>query len=330
MNYRKLGHTDIDVSVITLGCWPFAGDRFWGKQDDQESIATVHAALDSGVNFFDTAEGYGTEGRSERVLGEALYGRRDRAVIATKVSQKNLTAAKVASSCEGSLRRLRTDYIDLYQIHWPNWDIPIEETYGALDKLKQSGKIRVIGVSNFGVKDLSDLLEIGRCETNQLPYSLFWRAIEHEIKPRCEENEVGILCYSPLAQGLLTGRYTSVDGVPEHLTWTRWYTSGRGHATHGESGCEKELFAAIDGIRGIAEGLSLTPATIALAWLLYKDVVTSVLVGARNAGELMQNLPAAETRLSPETISSLQAAADPIKDRLGSNPDMWMSESRYR
>ena len=139
MQYRALGkRSDIQVSPIALGCWPFAGGNVWGDQDDAESIAAVHAALEEGINFFDTAEGYG---RSEEVLGRGLKGRRHQAVLATKVSAGNLAADDVISACERSLRTLQTDYIDLYQIHWPNWDVPLAETASALQTLQTDGKI---------------------------------------------------------------------------------------------------------------------------------------------------------------------------------------------
>ena len=179
MEYRKLGTTGIEVSVFALGCWPFAGGAVWGEQDEDVSIATVHAALDKGINFFDTAEGY-EKGHSERVLGRGLEGRRDEAVIATKVSASHLKPSEIVKACEQSLENLRTDYIDLYQIHWPNWEVPIEVSWQALEALKSSGKVRALGVSNFGVQDMGDLLEKGHCETNQLNYGLLWRVVEHE------------------------------------------------------------------------------------------------------------------------------------------------------
>ena len=179
MQYRKLGKTDISVSAIAMGCWALAGDATWGPQDMAESVATVHAALDAGVNLFDTAEGYGG-GDSESALGQALLGRRHEAVIATKVSRANLSADEVRRACENSLQRLRTDYVDLYQIHWPSRTVPLPETMEALERLREQGKVRAIGVCNFGLQDLSDLLAIGWPETNQLPYSLLWRAIEYE------------------------------------------------------------------------------------------------------------------------------------------------------
>ena len=244
MQYQKLGQTNIDVSVIALGCWPFAGGKVWGPQDDKVSIETVQAALEAGINFFDTAAGYGA-GHSERVLGQGLLGRRDQAVVATKVSASHLAADDVIRACEESLKNLQTDYIDLYQIHWPNWSVPLAETVEALTRLREQGKIRAVGVCNFGVRDLSGMLKLGPCETDQLPYNLLWRTIEPEILPLCLRNGVGLICYSPLAQGVLTGRYASADEVPDGLARTRHYAGTRPQAEHGEAGCETEVFEAV-------------------------------------------------------------------------------------
>lgn len=329
MEYRKLGKTDIDVSVIALGCWPFAGGQYWGDQDDNASIATVHAALDAGINFFDTAEGY-EAGHSERVLGRGLLGRRDEAIIATKVSPNHLRPEEVIAACEGSLRNLQTDYIDLYQIHWPNHEVPLIDTVGALHRLKEQGKIRAIGVSNFAVRDFSEMLALSECETNQLPYSLLWRVIEREIQPICVEHSVGIICYSPLAQGLLTGRYKAADEVPDGLAQTRWYNSSRVKAQHGEAGCEAEVFAAVEGVRQIAADLGQPMANVALAWVKQQAAVTSFLVGARNPNELSWNLPVVDLTLSAEILQRLSAVTEPVKEKLGNNPDMWFVPSRMR
>jgi aryl-alcohol dehydrogenase-like predicted oxidoreductase len=180
VNYKTLGKTEIDVSEFALGCWPFAGGKVWGPQDDDVSIATVHAALDKGINFFDTAEGYDDDSHSEEVLGLALTGRLTEAVIATKISPPHLVPGLVDEACEASLRRLRTDTIDLYQIHWPNHNVPIEDSLEALIKLRDAGKIRSIGVCNFGVNDLSSALKSADIVTDQLPYNLLWRPIEVE------------------------------------------------------------------------------------------------------------------------------------------------------
>jgi myo-inositol catabolism protein IolS len=330
MKCRKLGRTEITVSSIGMGCWALAGDWVWGDQDEQDSIATVHAALDRGINFFDTAEGYG-DGKSETVVGKALSGRRHEAVIATKISPSHLANKdEIRKACERSLQRLDTNYIDLYQIHWPNRDVPIAETLEVLDRLREQGKVRAIGVSNFGVADLSDLLSIGRCEANQLPYSLLGRAIEYEISHECIDNDIGILCYSPLAQGLLADKFASVDDVPEERARTRHFSKNRPLTRHDEEGCEAETFAAIERIRQICVEIDTPMAEVALAWLLYQPGVTSVLAGARRPEQIKQNAKAAALDLPSEIVEDLSAATDQVKQKLGANPDLWETNSRYR
>ncbi len=329
MQYHKLGNTDIDVSAIALGCWPFAGGKVWGDQSEEDSVATVHAALDAGINFFDTAEGY-EAGHSERVLGKGLTGRRQDAVIATKVSPSHLAAGDVIAACEQSLHNLQTDTIDLYQIHWPNWNVPLEETVGALETLQRQGKIRAIGVCNFGVQDLSAILELTDVVTDQMPFSLLWRVIERDVQPLCIARNVGIICYSPLAQGLLTGRYASADDVPEGLARTRHYADSRPQSSHGEAGGEVEVFAALADIRQIADSLGQPMAAVALAWIKQQAGVTSFLVGARKPEEVAWNLPALELELSADVVAELNRVTELVKRALGGNPDMWMSPSRMR
>jgi aryl-alcohol dehydrogenase-like predicted oxidoreductase len=324
-----LGKTDVAVSAVAMGCWALAGDATWGPQEEAESIATVHAALDAGVNLFDTAEGYGG-GDSEWVLGRALVGRRDQAVIATKVSRANLSAQQVRQACEESLRRLQTDYIDLYQIHWPSRAVPLAETLEALERLRQEGKVRAFGVCNFGGHDLSELLEIGWVETNQLPYSLLWRAIEYDIRQACVDAGIGILCYSTLAQGLLTGKFSSADEVPDGRARIRLFSSDRPQARHGEPGCEEEMFAALDRIRAICDQVGQPMANVALAWLLQQPGVTSVLAGARSPDQIRQTAQAANLALPPDVVARLAHATEELKLAMGSNPDMWQSTSRFR
>lgn len=329
MQYTYLGNQTLQVSAYALGCWSFAGGLVWGEQDEAVSIATVDAALDAGINFFDTAEGYGN-GESERVVGKALRGKRDKAIIATKVSANHLAAADVMAACENSLRNLQTDYIDLYLIHWPNWDVPLAETVGALEELKRAGKIREIGVCNFGAQDLSEILKLYPIVTDQLPYNLLWRVIEGEILPTCRANDVGLMCYSPMAQGLLTGRYATPDDVPEGLARTRLYAGSRPHAAHGEAGAEAEVFAALTEIKQIADDLGEPMAAVALAWVRQQAGVATILVGARSPEELQLNLPALNLELSPTTIQALNQATATVKTKLGNNPDMWMAPSRMR
>ncbi len=328
MQYRALGsRDDIQVSPIALGCWPFSGGEFWGNQADEDSIAAVHAALDAGINFFDTAEGYV---HSEEVLGRGLKGRRHEAVIATKVNAVNLAPEDLNAACERSLRVLQTDHIDLYQIHWPNWEVPLEETVGALDALQDAGKIRAYGVCNFAEQDLSAMIGAGRCVSDQMPYSLVWRVIERAVLPLCRDNGIGVICYSPLAQGVLTGRYANADEVPEGLARSRHYSSGRKFSLHGEPGLEPELFAAVAEIRQIAEALGEPMAAVSLAWARQQAGITSLLVGARNAEEVRRNLPSLELTLGEEVLAQLSAATDLVKDRLGDNLDMWRVPARMR
>jgi aryl-alcohol dehydrogenase-like predicted oxidoreductase len=330
VQYKSLGTTDIKVSEFALGCWPFAGGNVWGPQDDNVSIATVHAALDKGITFFDTAEGYDDDSHSEEVLGRALVGRRVEAVIATKISPLHLVPDLVEQTCEASLQKLQTDYIDLYQIHWPNHDVAVEDSMAVLLKLRDAGKIRSIGVCNFGVQDLTAALESAEIVTDQLPYNLLWRPIEVEIQPTCLENNVGLMCYSPLAQGLLTGRYASADEVPDGLSRSRLFSNSRPLTNHGEDGCETEAFDAIAQVIEIAAELEEHPAKVSLAWVRSRPGITSLLVGARSPDELDLNIPAFEYDLPQGIADRLSAATEPVKAEIGSNADMWSGDNRMR
>lgn len=312
-----------------MGCWALAGDATWGPQDEATSIATVHAALDAGINFFDTAESY-SSGRSEEILGKALAGRRHEAIIASKMSASHLTPDKLKAACEGSLRRLGTDYLDVYYIHWPNPDVPIAATLGALEELKQEGKIRVAACSNFGKYDLSDLLEAGRVEANQLAYNLLFRAIEYEIQGLCAEHNIGITCYSPLAQGLLTGKFRSMDEVPEGRARTRHFASTRPGTRHGEQGAEAEVTEALARIRHICGQAGVEMSHAALAWLISREAVASVIVGARTPEQALENAKAGSLELPEDVLAQLTAATKELKEKLGPNADMWESEENSR
>ena len=328
MQYRKLGKTDLSVSVVCLGSWSIATkDFFWDGQDRADSVATVHAALDAGINFFDTAPAYG-DGDSEEILGEALGARRSSVVVATKVRPVDLEPERLRKSCETSLRALRTDYIDLYQIHWPNHAIPLEPTYRTLQELQREGKIRHVGVSNFGASYLGEFSRLGRAESNQLPYSLLWRAVEFDIQPLCAAGEMSILCYSPLAQGLLTGKFQTADEVPEKRARTRLFSASRKMTRHGEAGCEQETFAALTGIRQVADELGQPMGLVAVAWLLAQSGVTSAIVGARNAAQAIENAASAELRLDADVIARLSSITEPLKKLLGNNADPWEHVSR--
>ena len=329
MEYRRLGGTDIAISSAAMGCWAIADDTNWGAQDEADSQATIKAALDAGINFFDSAELYGN-GRSEVVLGGALAGLRQQVVIASKASDRHLAPADIVAACEGSLRRLQTDYIDLYQLHWANPDIPIADTMGALQRLQQQGKVRAIGVCNFGARDVTELRRIGSCAADQLPYNLLWRAIEFEVLPYCADNDIAVLAYSPLCQGLLTGKFSSADEVPEGRARTRHFSNLRPRTRHSEAGREAETFEAVERLRAICRQLGRPMADVAIAWVRQHAVVGSVIVGARTAQQMRENLRALDLVLSPQTVAELDDATDALKQRLGPNVDMWQSVSRVR
>lgn len=319
MKYRKLGRTDLDVSVVCCGSMAMGSYGTFGEQDDDLSVQTVHAALEAGISFFDTAEGYG-DGRSEKVLGRALEGRRDEVVIATKVSRGHLREARLIESCEASLECLRTDYIDVYQVHWPSREIPFDETAEALERLREQGKIRFWGVSNFGRLDLTDALgAAGRPEVDQLPYSLLWRVIEHEIVPICVDNDVSIICYSPMAQGILTGKFASLDDVPEERARAR-YCSEAGELA----------FEVVDELRAVSGELGEPMADVALAWLLTRPGVAAVIAGMRAPEQARQNARAADVELPPQAVDRLTQASQPLMDAIDKNPDMWNAGERSR
>lgn len=330
MEKRRLGRSDIKVSVLSLGCWAMGGGPGWGELDESIYIATVHKALDVGINFFDTAEMYGN-GRSEQVLGKALADRREKAIIGSKIAPAHTAPATLRAHCEASLRRLRTDYIDVYMIHWPVRDRPIAEVLATMEDLKREGKIRSIGVSNFGVQQLSEALATGvQIDVNQLSYSLLSRAIEFEILPLCRQHQVGVTAYMPLMQGLLAGRYRTPDQVPPFRARTRHFSSNRPQARHGEPGAEKEMFAALDAIREIATEMDVPMAELALAWVISRPGVVSAISGARKPEHVERNVGAASLHLSPEVIARLDQATEVLKQKLGPNADYWQSGENSR
>ena len=329
MKYVSLGKKGMKVSTIGLGCWAFAGGNYWGRQEEQDSINTIMAAMEAGVNFFDTAEMYG-DGKSEEVVGKALQHCRDKVVIATKAASANLSAEKLIEACEQSLKRLKTDYVDLYQIHWPNRSVPFEETAIALEQLVQQGKVRALGVCNFGVRDMEAIHKVANIITNQLPYGLLWRAIENEILPQCIKKNTGVLCYSPLSQGLLTGKYKSPDEVPLGITGTRFYSHERSNARHGESGFEVETFEAVARIRKICEKTGESMGNVSIAWAMKQKGVASVLVGARAPEQLNENIKAADLDVSKDVLRELSEATADLKRKVGNNPDMWEGALKSR
>ncbi len=319
MEKRTCGKSGIEISPMGIGCWAYGGGDYWGPQAQSDVTAVAHAALDAGINFFDTAEGYNS-GRSEEALAVALKGRRHEAVIGTKISTPD--PLTIRERCEASLRRLQTDYVDIYMIHWPHDEFAIEESVAELTRLQEDGLIRAIGVSNFGVEQLTAALNTGASiAVNQLCYNLLSRAIELELLPLCQKHNVGILGYMPLLQGILTGQYTRVDEIPPVHARFRHFRDDRPNAAHGEEGAEEEVFEALEGIRKIAAAEQIPMSRLAIAWAIAKPGITCMLVGTRKVVELKENLHAVEYTPSADVIESLDIVTSPLLEKLGANPD---------
>lgn len=329
MLYRRLGGGELNISVLSFGAWQIADSNYWGEKPSADYQHVVQAAIDAGINLFDTAEAYGA-GESERLLGLALGDKRDSVFIASKVSPTNCAPKDLRNSCEQSLRRLATDRIDLYQIHWAPRDVPFADTYAEMLRLKEEGKIRQIGVSNFGPLDLKDWLLTGACTSNQLGYNLVFRAIEHEIVPACIRNRIGILAYMPVLQGILAGRWKTPDEVPPNRARTRHFASTRPLVRHGEPGCESLLFNALAEIQHVADDLHQPMANVALAWTIAQPGITSAVIGARDPKQLAANIAAADLNLPPDTLEKLNQITQPLKDYFGTNADMWMPANQTR
>lgn len=334
MRTTVLVPSGIRLPLLGLGCWSFGGQEgdYWGPHDDREAAEIIARALANGINYFDTAEGY-NDGRSEEALGRALKGRRAEAIIGTKISPQNTEPQTLRRHCEASLRRLGTDVIDIYMVHWPITDYPVADAFGALADLRRAGKIRAIGVSNFGVQQLQEALATGAAiEVNQLGYSLLHRAIEFEILPFCRQHCIAVTAYMPLMQGLLTGRWRSVEEIPPIRRRTRHFSSTRPGTRHGEPGAEEEVFAAINSIARLADDLGMPMADLALAWVAAQEGVATVIVGTRTVAQFEESLRGIGRRLTADVLAELDRLTQPVKVKLGANADLWQSgaDSRIR
>jgi myo-inositol catabolism protein IolS len=317
MQTRKLGNTDIDITPIIFGTWQ-AGKRGWVGVEDAEVVAAMRAAFDAGITTFDTAEIYG-DGYSEDLVAAALAPVRDQIVLATKVFPTHLKADQVIAACEGSLKRLKTDVIDLYQIHWPagafkSEVVPLGETMGAMVQLKEQGKIRAIGVSNFSRAQLAEAMQYGPIESLQPPYSLFWRQVEADAAPLCQEKNLSIIAYSALAQGLLTGKFGADHQFPE------------GDVRRQNKLFQGEIYqkaqAALEAMHPIAAKYETTLGNLAIAWLIAQPQ-TCAIVGARNAAQAQENAKATAIQLSPEDIQTLDTISRTVTAHLDPDPVMW-------
>jgi aryl-alcohol dehydrogenase-like predicted oxidoreductase len=306
MEYRNLGKAGVKVSAIGVGC-----NQFGGKVDAEGTKAIVHHALDSGINFFDTADVYGNRGKSEEFLGAALSGQWDRVVLATKVRAKmgegpNDTGTSryhILNGVEASLRRLKTDHIDLYQIH--NWDetVPVEEMMRALDDLVRAGKVRYIGASNFAAwqlcrsNDVAEMMGWEQFVTVQPEYNMLEREIERELVPYCAWANIGILPYFPLAGGFLTGKYNRGEPPP---------AGSRGEFSPYVKGLLTDAnFDKLDKLRAFVDSRGRTLHDLAFAWLLSNKQVASVIAGATSPEQISQHASTVEWKLSEEDLKEL-------------------------
>ncbi|MGV7929542.1 MAG: aldo/keto reductase [Spirochaetota bacterium] len=303
MIYTKLQHEDISISKLILGTWAIGGAN-WGPYDEAQALEAIETAIDLGITTIDTAPAYGG-GHAEELIGRVIKGKRDSIVIATKcgIDMENgfrydLTPAFLEQELENSLRRLGTDYIDLYQPHWPDPDTPVEYTIEALELFREQGKIRAFGVSNFSAAELTEALAYGRIATLQPPYSLLERDIEKDIQPLCAGSGVAMIPYGSLGAGMLTGKYTEPPRFRKDDARSFFYRFFNKRYWNGVS-------SLVELLRKTAEAHDAKPGHVAIAWLLSRVAVAGTIVGARDADQVRDNMGGLEILLSPEEVSEL-------------------------
>lgn len=313
METRPFGKTGMQITPIGFGAWAIGGGNWefaWGPQDDEQSIAAIHRALDLGINWIDTAAVYGL-GHSEEVVARALEGMAERPYVFTKCSMiwndqrevsHSLKRDSLRRELEASLRRLRTDAIDLYQIHWPNPEPDIEEGWATLAEFKREGKVRHIGVCNFNVEQMERISAIAPIETLQPPYSLVHPEAGREILPYAGEHGLGVIVYSPMASGLLTGAITRerVAAMPED-DW-------RKHAPEFQEPRLSRNLALVERLRAVGERHGRSPGEVAIAWTLHHPAVTAAIVGARSAAQVEGIIGAADLRLTDDEVREIEGA----------------------
>ena len=307
---RSLGNSDLLITPIGFGAWAIGGGDWqyaWGPQDDNDSIAAIHRALDLGINWIDTAAIYGL-GHSEEVVGRALRSTSARPYVFTKCSMRwrdnqeiyrSLRAGSVREELENSLRRLGVDAIDLYQVHWPDPDAEIEEGWAELARLREQGKIRWIGVSNFSVAQMKRAQAIAPITSLQPPYSILRPAVEAEILPWTQAEGLGVITYSPMVSGLLTGKMTA-----ERITAMPADDWRRRNVEFQEPKMERNL-RLVALLKSIGEAHGVVPGVVAIAWVLHNPAVTAAIVGGRSARQVEETAPALTFRLTGQEYASI-------------------------
>ena len=315
---KKLGNSDLEITALGVGAWAMGGSGWkfgWGQQDDSDSIAAIRSAIDAGFNWIDTAAIYGL-GHSEEIVGKALKDASQKPYIFTKCTRRwddkgnifpSLKADSVRQECEESLRRLKIDVIDLYQAHWPEPDEDIEEGWTELARLKEQGKVRWIGVSNFNVEQMKRAQKIAPITSLQPPYSLLVRKVEPEILPFAKENNIGVIVYSPMRAGLLTGKMTRERALS--LPQDDWRSRDKDFQEPKLS----ENLRLVDLLQQIADAHNRTPGEVALAWTLKNPAVTAAIVGLRTADQVGGVKGALTFRLSADEISKIEGFLQPAQ-----------------
>ncbi|MBN1183990.1 MAG: aldo/keto reductase [Bacteroidales bacterium] len=346
MEKRVCKNSGLELSVLGTGCWAFGGGEYWGDQNQKDVDSVVHESVEQGINYFDTAEAY-NEGRSETSLGQAIIGiARDKILIGTKISPSNCYKETLIEHCEASLKRLQTDYIDIYMVHWPvhphsirhftkdksiiENPPEISEAIETLQILKSQGKIRHFGVSNFSRNRLENL-PLEEIVVNELPYNLLCRAVEYDTLPFCQGKGIGVIGYMALLQGILADIYPTLDDIPVWQRRTRHFDSKRTkECRHGEDGAEEETNTALKGIRRLCKESGFSMAEITIKWILGNPAITCMLIGSRNTIELEANVKAVQGPLSEEIKSKLDRITLPLMEKLGNHFDYYESAENDR
>ncbi len=325
----KKGAPTIEFPPLALGTWTFAGDAIWSESDEKECVEVIHRAMDLGITLFDTSPDYGA-GRSEEILGKGLAGiPAEKALVATKMKIDGKNEKDIVASVERSLRRLNRDALDLMQVHWPGTP---EETKRALDcflELQSRGKIREIGACNFGIHDLEETADYP-IVSNQLPYSLLWRAIENAIAPLSKAQGKRIWAYSTFQQGLLSGKYPSLEDFPEGRKRTLHFSSARPAAGHGGPGMETETETTLKAFLELSRTRGITPLALAMGFVSSRPFIDSLVVGARTPAQIEGLVRESKTVLNEGLLAELDALSEGLKKKAGNNLDMFQSPGRVR
>jgi aryl-alcohol dehydrogenase-like predicted oxidoreductase len=313
MHTRRLGNSDLNITSIGFGAWAIGGGGWafaWGSQDDNDSVAAIREAIGVGINWIDTAAVYGL-GHSEEVVAKALAGMKNRPYVFTKCGRvwdekkqigKRLKADSIRAECHASLKRLKVDVIDLYQMHWPEPDEDIEEGWQAMLKLKQEGKVRWIGVSNYSPEQMTRVAKLGPVTSLQPPYSMIRPEVEDSILPYCLKHNIGVIAYSPMASGLLTGAMTRerIAALPAD----DWRKEKNKH--YQEPLLTRNLYL-VGLLKTIGSKHGRTPGEVAIAWVLRHAAVTAAIVGGRKPGQLKELVGAADWRLTSSEVNAIDA-----------------------